>query len=187
MGLKMATLVEKSGLSKSTILFYVKEGLLPKPQKPKPNVHIYHDSAIAVLQFIKYLQEHLHYSITEIKSIMIDNRLDFREDSDLIINYLTALSGREKKAEVEAIKARAEDFGVDSALFDAYHKQAKKLAKLEYEMAATLLESHPDNESNALQKLLFDILLTLKPYIFNQATLKEHKKRVAINAKELIS
>ena len=187
MGLKMATLVEKSGVSKSTILFYIKEGLLPEPQKPKPNVHIYHDSAISILQFIKYLQEHLHYSITEIKSIMIDNKLDFREDSDVIVNYLTALSGRDKRAEVEVIKERAKDFGIDSALFDAYEKQAKKLAKLEYEMGAKLLESHPNNESNALQKLLFDILLTLKPYIFNQATLKEHKKRVATNAKELQS
>jgi DNA-binding transcriptional MerR regulator len=185
MGLKMATLVERSGVTKSTILFYLKEGLLPPPKKPKPNVHLYHDSCVAILQFIKYLQEHLNYSITEIKSIIKDNKIDFNSDSDVVVNYLVAMSGLTKEREIEDIKKRAKAYQIDSALFDAYEKQAKKLAKLEYEMGAKLLESHKENEKNTLQKLLFDILLTLKPYIFNQATIKEHKKRVAENAKEL--
>ncbi len=187
MGLKMATLVEKSGVSKSTILFYVKEGLLPEPQKPKPNVHLYHDSSIAILRFIKYLQEHLHYSITEIKSIMIDNKIDFNDDSDIIVNYLIAMSGKTKEAEISDIKQRAKQFNIDKTLFEAYEKEAQKLAGLEYEMGAKLLLSQDENDKNELQKLLFDILLTLKPYIFNQATIKEHKKRVAQNAKELLS
>jgi len=185
MGIKMATLTEKSGVNKSTILFYLKEGLLPQPQKPKPNVHLYHDSSIAILRFIKYLQEHLHYSITEIKSIMIDNKIDFEDDSDVVVNYLMAMSGLNKTKELEDIKARAAKFNINPGLFEAYEKQAKKLAKLEYEMGAKLLLSQEENDKNELQKLLFDILLTLKPYIFNQATIKEHKKRVAANAKEL--
>ena len=187
MGLKMATLVKESGITKSTILFYVKEGLLPEPKKPKPNVHLYHDSSIAILRFIKYLQEHLHYSITEIKSIMIDNHIDFNDDSDIIINYLVAMSGQKQKEEIEDIRKRAKAFDVDESLFSAYEKQAKKLAKLEYEMGAKLLLSQKSNDKNELHKLLFDILLTLKPYIFNQATIKEHQKRVAHNAKELLS
>ncbi len=187
MGLKMATLVKKSGVTKSTILFYVKEGLLPEPKKPKPNVHLYHDSSIAILQFIKYLQEYLHYSITEIKSIMIDNKIDFNDDSDVVVNYLVAMSGKTKEKEISDIKKRAQIFNIDKTLFEAYEKQAKKLAKLEYEMGAKLLLSQEENDKNKLQKLLFDILLTLKPYIFNQATIKEHKKRVAQNAKELLS
>ena len=185
MSLKMATLVEKSGITKSTILFYVKEGLLPSPKKPKPNVHLYHDSSIAILQFIKYLQDNLHYSIQEIKSIIKDNKIDFNNDSQSVINYLIAMGGLTKTQEIEDIKQRAKAMHVDESLFDAYEKQAKKLAKLEYEMGAKLLESQEKNEDNALQKLLFDILLTLKPHIFNQATLKEHKKRVTHNAKEL--
>jgi len=185
MGIKMATLTEKSGVTKSTILFYLKEGLLPQPKKPKPNVHLYHDSSIAILRFIKYLQEHLNYSITEIKSIMIDNNIDFEDDSDVVVNYLVAMSGLTKEKEIADIKTRAKKFNIDPALFEAYEKQAKKLAKLEYEMGAELLLSQKSNDKNELQKLLFDILLTLKPYIFNQATIKEHKKRVSQNAKEL--
>ncbi len=185
MGLKMATLVNESGVSKSTILFYLKEGLLPPPKKPKPNVHLYHDSSIAILRFIKYLQEHLHYSITEIKSIIQDNKIDFENDSDAVVNYLIAMNGTSKADEIADIKKRAKKYGVDSSLFEAYEKEAKKLAEIEYEMGAKLLLSQESNDKNELQKLLFDILLTLKPYIFNQATLKEHKKRVALNTQEL--
>ncbi len=185
MGLKMATLSEQSGVSKSTILYYIKEGLLPAPKKPKPNVHLYDKRSIAILHFIKYMQDHLHYSITEIKSIMIDNHIDFENDSDVIINYLTAMSGLTHKEEIKMIKERAKAFGIDNTLFESYQKEAKKLAKLEYEMGAALLQQHPNNDKNELQKLLFDILLTLKPYLFNQATIKEHKKRLAQNIKEL--
>lgn len=187
MGIKMATLTEKSGVTKSTILFYLKEGLLPEPEKPKPNVHLYHDSSIAILRFIKYLQEHLNYSITEIKSIMIDNKIDFEDDSDVVVNYLVAMSGLTKEKEIKDIRQRAKAFDIDDSLFEAYEKQAKELAKLEYEMGAKLLLSQEENDKNELQKLLFDVLLTLKPYIFNQATITEHKIRVAQNTKELSS
>ncbi len=185
MGLKMATLTQKSGVTKSTILFYIKEGLLPEPKKPKSNLHLYHDNSIAILRFIKYLQEHLHYSITEIKSIMIDNKIDFEDDSDVLMHYLVAMGGLTKEKEIADIKERAKRFNINPALFESYKKQAKQLAKLEYEMGAELLLSQEGNDKNELQKLLFDILLTLKPYMFNQATIKEHKKRVAKNIKEL--
>ena len=178
MSLKMATLVQKSGLNKSTILYYIKEGLLPEPQKPKPNLHLYDEKSLAILEFIKYLQTHLHYSISEIKTILEDQRIDFESDSQIVINYLSALSGEEKQAEIEAIKAKAKTYGIDPKLFKAYKSCAKELAKLEYEIGAQLLQSHPENEKNELQKLLFSILLDLKPYIFNQATIKEHKRRI---------
>jgi DNA-binding transcriptional MerR regulator len=180
----MATLIQMSKVNKSTILYYVKEGLLPQPQKPKPNVHLYHDSSISILHFIKYLQEHLHYSITEIKSIIKDNNIDFKNDSQIVINYLTAMSGASKDDEIKDIKQRAKKFGIDSSLFKEYKKHAKALAKIEYEMGAKLLLSHKENDKNELQKLLFDILLSLKPYIFNKETIKEHKKRLSKNMKE---
>jgi hypothetical protein len=116
---------------------------------------------------------------------MQDNHIDFANDSDIIINYLIAMHGQTKAAKIAEIKKRADTFEIDTSLFEAYEKQAKKLAILEYEMGAKLLHSHQENDKNELQKLLFDILLTLKPYTFNQATIKEHKKRLTHNAKEL--
>jgi DNA-binding transcriptional MerR regulator len=187
MSIKMAELVKRSGVSKSTILYYVKEGLLPEPKKPKPNVHLYRDDSISIINFIKYLQEHLNYTIAEIKSIINDNKIDFKSDSQNIINYLTAMSGtKEKIQEIETIYERSHKFGVDASLFEEYRKKAKELAVLEYEMGAKLLIENSNNDKNELQKLIFDILLTLKPYLFNNATIQEHKKRVEENAKELL-
>jgi len=50
MALKMKELIAQSGESKSTILYYVKEGLLPQPSKPKPNVHLYDESSVEILR-----------------------------------------------------------------------------------------------------------------------------------------
>ena len=38
MKLKMAQLVEMTGVPKSTILYYIKEGLLPQPEKIKQTI-----------------------------------------------------------------------------------------------------------------------------------------------------
>ncbi len=183
MSIKMAELTKLSNTSKSTILYYVKESLLPQPKKPKPNVHLYDENSVEIINFIKYLQENLNYTITEIKSIINDNKIDFKNDSHTIINYLSALSGKNKEMEIEDIKQRAKDFNLDSKLFASYEKVAKELAVLEYEMGARLLIENLNNNKNELHKLLFDIILTYKPYILNKATLKEHKKRVIENTR----
>ena len=185
MGLKMSVLVKESKVSKSTILYYLKEGLLPEPERLKPNLYLYPDSSLSIIKFIKYLQENLHYSIAEIKTIIQDNKIDFENDSEVIINYLTAMSGIKQKSEIENIKQRAKKYKVDDKLFKEYEKKAKELAILEYEMGAKLLIENENNDKNELQKLLFDILLTLKPYIFNKATINEHKFRVKQNTKDI--
>ncbi len=178
MSLKMSQLIKLTNVSKSTILYYIKEGLLPEPKKPKPNLHLYDESVVSTIEFIKFLQQNLHYSISEIKTIIDDNKLDFDNGSSDIINYLTALNGVQKSKTILEIRERAKELGLDTKLFDEYEREAKKLAKIEYDFFAKLLESNEQNSDNRLHKLIFDTLLTLKPYIFNQATINEHKERV---------
>ena len=57
MSIKMNQLTNLSGVPKATILFYIKEGLLPQPQKPKPNLHLYSEDCVEILSFIKYLHK----------------------------------------------------------------------------------------------------------------------------------
>jgi DNA-binding transcriptional MerR regulator len=64
----MKELIEQTKESKSTILYYIKEGLLPEPQKPKPNLHLYPQESINIIKFIKYLQS-LNYTINDIKEL----------------------------------------------------------------------------------------------------------------------
>lgn len=85
--------MEETGESKSTILFYVKEGLLPEPQKPKPNLHLYDESSINIIKFIKYMQNQFSYSIAQIKAIFSENRFDFNSDFSMLLKSLQMMSG----------------------------------------------------------------------------------------------
>ena len=93
MALKMKELMLQSGESKSTILYYVKEGLLPQPQKPKPNVHLYDESAVEILRFIKYLQHNFSYSISEIKAIFAQNNFRDAKSFGMMVNALELIAG----------------------------------------------------------------------------------------------
>ena len=55
MDYKMSDLVRKTNIPKSTILYYIKEGLLPEAIKVKANVHKYSDEHIELIKYIKYM------------------------------------------------------------------------------------------------------------------------------------
>ena len=216
MALKMKELMARSAESKSTILFYVKEGLLPQPSKPKPNVHLYDESCVQILRFIKYLQHNFSYSISEIQNIFKDNHFDFDGSFETMVRSLELISGaREnswytkenflklvsmdkktlesyqkkgylferakgfstKEVEMAEILERAKGLGLDFTLLDAYVQDAKVLAAKENDIGANLLESEDDTH-NARYELLFDLVLKLKPYIFNMHTVQTHQKNM---------
>ena len=216
MSLKMKDLSLQSNESKSTILYYIKEGLLPQPSKPKPNVHLYDESCIQIIKFIKYLQHNFSYSIAEIKNIFKDNHFDFDGSFEMMIRSLELISGGKehqcytkeaflklvamdeeqlkayqkkgylferakgfssKEAEIAEILERADDLGLDFSLLDAYVEDAKSLATKENDTGSTLLKED-DKSHNARYELLFDLILTLKPYIFNMHTVQAHKQNI---------
>ncbi len=213
--------MEQTGESKSTILFYVKEGLLPEPEKPKPNLHLYDESCINIIKFIKYLQNQFSYSIAQIQAIFKENKFTFSDDFSMMLRSLQMMSrssdGKwyndddflelselsQKELEdylkrgllfrqeqgfstqelklVEVFK-RAKILGLDEKLFEAYVKSARELAKIEYALGSTMLES--DNSlNNEHYELLFDSILTLKPYLFNMHTMQEHQKQMELKNK----
>ena len=209
----MKELVELTGESKSTILYYVKEGLLPEPKKPKPNVHLYDESCVNIIKFIKYLQKKFSYSISEIHKIFENNRFDFDNSFESLIQsieligtnsdktyskeeflelagineqelnsfiesgYLIQSHYTDKELEAVAILKRAKEANLDFSLIDAYVKCAKELATLENEVGYNLLKDDTKSH-NRRYELLFDLILNLKPYIFNGYTVKEHQKRI---------
>lgn len=216
MSLKMKELMEQTGENKSTILFYIKEGLLPEPSKPKPNVHLYDESCIQMVRFIKYLQHNFSYSIAQIKTIFENNRFDFDGSFEMIVKSLSLISGAkegeryskeaflkqtnidnetlqgylqkgylfesesgfgDKEVQIVEILGRAKALGLDFSLLESYVVHAKALAQEENETGHALLESDVMTH-NARYELLFDLVLTLKPYIFNTQTIKAHKARI---------
>ena len=214
MPLKMKDLINLTGESKSTILYYLKEGLLPEPIKPKPNVALYDESCVNIIKFIKYLQKKFSYSIADIKKIFENNKFDFdssfesliqsieligansskvytideflkkssisKEELDSYIKkgYLIKEQLGDKELEIVNILKRAKEFNLDFTLIDEYVKAAIKLAKLENDVGSKLLADDTKSH-NKRYELLFDLILNLKPYIFNSYTIKEHQKRIS--------
>ena len=216
MSLKMKHLMEATGESKSTILFYVKEGLLPEPQKPKPNLHLYDESCINIIKFIKYLQNQFSYSIAQIQGVFKENKFTFSDDFSMMLRSLELMAGTpdavwysdedflelselsqeelnkyiakgwlfkqekgfsSKELKLVALFKRAKTLNLSEKLFDTYVKSAMKMAEIEYALGSELLESDK-TLNNEHYELLFDAILTLKPYIFNMHTMQEHQKQM---------
>ena len=68
--MKIRELAEHSGVSKETIHFYIREGLLPKPRKQGRNVAEYDDSYVERIRFIRELQDHYFLPLAVIKNIL---------------------------------------------------------------------------------------------------------------------
>ena len=214
--------MEATGESKSTILYYVKEGLLPEPQKPKPNLHLYDESCINIIKFIKYLQTQFSYSIAQIQGVFKEKKFTFSDDFSMMLRSLELMSNNpdgkwysdsaflelcklsqkelddylkrgllfrqeqgfsSKELKLVDILKRAESLGLDAKLFEAYVKSARELAKIEYALGSAMLEKDK-TLNNEHYELLFDAILTLKPYIFNMHTMQEHQKQMDLKNKE---
>ena len=213
--LTMKELMLSTGESKSTIHYYLKEGLLPVPHKIKANVHSYENDCVNIINFIKHLQNNYSYSISEIKNILKVNNFDFSSSFSHIISSLETMSGSNdnvsytkedflvladiseedlafyenkefilkrslgysnKELQMVNILKKAEELGLDFELFFAYVQKAKELAVLEYKIGASLILEK--DAHNSEYELLFDIILSLKPYLFNLQTIKTHKKLI---------
>jgi DNA-binding transcriptional MerR regulator len=70
--MKMKELERETGIGRETIRYYIREGLLPAPERPKRNVAIYGDVHAARLKLIRRLQAERHLPLSLIKTIVIN-------------------------------------------------------------------------------------------------------------------
>ncbi len=68
--MKIRDLVQHTGVSKETVHFYIREGLLPKPLKRGRNIAEYDDSYVERIRFIKELQDRHFLPLAVIKNIL---------------------------------------------------------------------------------------------------------------------
>lgn len=69
-GLRMNELVAATGVPKSTILYYVNQGLLPEPVKTSQNMAYYDSQCITRIRYIQNLQRRHRLSLSEIRQMM---------------------------------------------------------------------------------------------------------------------
>ncbi len=68
--IKMKELEARTGVSRETIRYYIREGLLAEPEKPKPNVALYDETHIERLALIKKLQHERFLPLGVIKDML---------------------------------------------------------------------------------------------------------------------
>jgi DNA-binding transcriptional MerR regulator len=68
--LKMKDLEARTGVSREAIHFYLREGLLPEPERPKRNVAYYCDEHVVRIRAIKQLQQQRGLPLEAIKPLL---------------------------------------------------------------------------------------------------------------------
>lgn len=68
--MKMKELERVTGVGRETIRYYIREGLMPAPERPKPNVAIYGAAHVKRLDLIKRLQQERFLPLSLIKTIV---------------------------------------------------------------------------------------------------------------------
>ncbi len=69
-GLRMKALSEATGLPKSTLLYYVDQGLLPQPEKTSPNMAFYPPECVERAAMIRQLQVNQRLPLAKIKTLL---------------------------------------------------------------------------------------------------------------------
>lgn len=84
---KMSDLVSLSGVSKQTIHFYLREGLLLPPIRTSKNMAYYDESTVDDIRFIKELQEKNYLPLAVIKEVLKAKRegQDLGEEDHLML------------------------------------------------------------------------------------------------------
>ena len=77
--MKISELIKSTGVSRETIHYYVREGLLKKPRKTGKNSAQYNNDHVEQLRTIKDLQGNQHLPLAAIKKILKQNRKESSE------------------------------------------------------------------------------------------------------------
>lgn len=115
---KISELVAKTDVPKSTILYYIKEGLLPQAHKIKSNVHRYSDEHIELIKYINYMKEHFGMSNEQLKDILQHKNQSFSTSSGMITPLMNTLSGISMESKHYTKEEFIETFKVDTNLLE---------------------------------------------------------------------
>lgn len=91
-GIPMRELERRSGFTRATINYYIKEGLLPVPQKSAVNMAYYSESFVEELMRIKVLKEQGNFTLKQIKDILQNVRQGRGEDVDVAMRVMKCLN-----------------------------------------------------------------------------------------------
>lgn len=118
MNYKISEIVELTNVPKSTILYYIKEGLLPEAQKLKSNVHRYSEEHVELIKYIKYMQHEMGSSIEQIKGILQNKNQSMASSFSMLAPLMETLSGIPSTAKHYTKEEFIDSFDVEPALLE---------------------------------------------------------------------
>ncbi len=112
--MKMKELEARTGVGRETIRYYIREGLLAEPERPKRNVAVYDDSHAVRIALIKKLQHERFLPLAKIKDVLDGGELDAEQLPSLLgLEFLlSARFGDEQSRQPVALSEVAETTGV---------------------------------------------------------------------------
>src|SRR5271155_690746 len=87
-GMRMAELAEKSGVTRETIHFYLREGLLPRPRKGGRTVAFYGEEHLERLRTIRRLREEKYLPLAVIRRLLESPAAAAERDVDALAEVL---------------------------------------------------------------------------------------------------
>ena len=90
----MNDLVKLSHTPKSTVLYYVKEGLLPEPVKDKPNFHLYDEYCVSCSVLLNIYKAISMRRFHKLKSTFAHPHFDWNNPYESLIGLLDIIMGQ---------------------------------------------------------------------------------------------
>jgi len=115
---KMSELVAKTDVPKSTILYYIREGLLPEAKKIKSNVHRYNNEHIELIKYIQYMQKQLGRSIEQIRYSIQNRNKSFSSSFQMLEPLMNTLSGIPSNTDYYTQEQFIKQFNLDTDLVE---------------------------------------------------------------------
>ena len=118
MEFKISELVAKTDVPKSTILYYIREGLLPEAKKLKSNVHRYNKEHVELIKYIKYMKQEMGSSNEQIKTALEHKNQSFSSSFSMLAPLMQTLSAIPTGAKHYTKKEFIEHYDIDIKLLD---------------------------------------------------------------------
>ncbi|MBN2817311.1 MAG: MerR family transcriptional regulator [Campylobacterales bacterium] len=115
---KISELVALTNVPKSTILYYIREGLLPEAKKIKSNVHRYNNEHVELLKYIKYMQQEMGSSNEQLKTILENKNQSLSSSFSMLTPLMQTLSAIPSDAKHYTKEEFIEHYGFDSELLE---------------------------------------------------------------------
>ena len=115
---KISEVVKLTQTPKSTILYYIREGLLPEAKKLKSNVHRYSELHVEILEYIRYMKQEMGSSNEEIKSMLKNKNSSLSSSFSMITPMMQTLENIPKDARHYTKEEFLKEYNFDSEFLE---------------------------------------------------------------------